>query len=274
MKNYNKLTDADKEQVVQLYYENKTKTIKEIAHILQFSERSVSRVLQEIGINTRLKNRYVIKNENYFNKIDTEFKAYILGFIYADGYVGNHNDFCIALSDKCKDNYKILDIFRNELKTELRVNHTIDKNGYGHYVFKFSNEKIVSQLNKLGVFPCKSLLLEDLPNIPQEMFYHFIRGYFDGDGSIFTYYDSYDKRERYCMEILGTPNFLMKMQRIIEIECQIKMPKLHNVNRVHNLTRISCKGVKKLIVIRDYLYKDAHYYLTYKHDRFYNLQSL
>lgn len=274
MKSYNKLTNIDKEQIIDLYYQDKTISMKEIAKILQFSERSVSRVLQENDINTRLKNRYVIENEDYFDNIDTEFKAYILGFIYADGYVGNHNDFCISLTDKCIDNYKILNIFKNELKTDLQISHSRDRDGNGHYTFKFSNKRLVCQLNNLGVFSCKSLSMKDLPNISQEMFHHFIRGYFDGDGSIFTYYDSYDKRERHCIEILGTPEFLTKIQQIIEDDCQIKMPKLHNINRVHNLTRISCKGVKKLIIIRDYFYKDANYYLTYKRDRFYSLQSL
>lgn len=274
MKAYNQLTEEEKQQIVKNYYLYKSKTIKEIANDLQFSERSISRVLQEEFINTRLKNRYIIKNKDYFDNIDTEFKAYILGFIYADGYVGEHNDFCISLTDKYEDNYKILQKLKSELGTDLQIKHSVDKDGNGKFTFKFSDKNIVTQLNRLGVFPCKSLKMSNLPNIPQKMFKHFIRGYFDGDGSIYTYYDSYDKRNRHCMEILGTFDFLSKLQNVIENDCQIKMPKLHNVNRVHNLSRISCKGVKKLLIIREYLYKDATYYLTYKHDRFYNLQSL
>lgn len=274
MKAYNQLSEDEKQQIVNDYYSYKSKTMKEIANDLQISKRSISRVLQEKSINTRLKNRYVIKNKDYFDNVDTEFKAYILGFIYADGYVGEHNDFCISLTDKCEDNYRILQTFKDELKTDLQIKHSIDKDGRGKFTFKFSDENIVSQLNRLGVFPCKSLKMSDLPNIPQNMFRHFVRGYFDGDGSISTYYDSYDKRDRYCMEILGTVDFLSKLQSVIENDCQIKMPKLHNVNRIQNLSRISCKGIKKLLIIRDYFYKDTTYYLTYKHDRFYNLQSL
>ncbi|ALP91774.1 hypothetical protein ATN24_16965 [Clostridium butyricum] len=47
-----------------------------------------------------MKNRYVL-NENYFNEINTEAKAYILGFIYADGFVGNENfnNIVIAVND-------------------------------------------------------------------------------------------------------------------------------------------------------------------------------
>ena len=101
---YNKLTQFNKQEIINLYYAEKGLSFKEIAVKINVSERAVSRVLREANINTRLKNKYVINNENYFDCIDTEFKAYILGFICADGYVGVHDDFCIALSDNCIDN--------------------------------------------------------------------------------------------------------------------------------------------------------------------------
>ena len=92
-KSYKELSNLDKEEILNYYYKYKNENFKTIAKKLNVSQRSVPRVLQEYGVNTRLKNRYVIKNENYFENIDTEFKAYALGFIYADGFVGVHNDF-------------------------------------------------------------------------------------------------------------------------------------------------------------------------------------
>lgn len=76
------------------------------------------------------------------------------------------------------------------------------------------------------------------------------------------------------MEILGTEIFLNKIQKIICSNCNIKATKLHDVKRVDGLTRISHRGIKNLIKIREYLYKDASIFLTYKHDRFYNIQPL
>ena len=174
------------------------------------------------------------------------------------------------------DNLKILELLQNELKISHNlIYHSVDKDGNGKYTLKFSNKKVLSDLNKNGVFTCKSLNMNDIPyNINNELFNHFIRGYFDGDGTICTYYDSYDKRQRYCLEMLGTPQFLTKIQKIICSECNIKETKLHNVNRIKGLTRISHRGIKNLIKIREYLYKDATIYLTYKHDRFYNIQPL
>ncbi len=231
----------------------------------------MSRVLQESNINTRLKNRYIILNENYFSYIDTEFKAYILGFIYADGFVGIHDDFCISLCDT-NDNYKILKRFKEELQTDCEIKHSHNNYNKGIYIFKFSNKTIVNNLNKCGVHTCKSLDMKDIPhNIDNNLINHFIRGYFDGDGSIFSYLDTYDNRQRYCMEIIGTEEFLSIINKIISEKCSIKQTRLHNVNRVPGLTRISYKGVDSLIKIREFLYKNATIYLTYKFERFRNI---
>lgn len=213
-------------------------------------------------------------NEHYFDYINTEFKAYILGFIYADGFVGENNDFCISLSDKVYDNYLILNRLKEELKIDVCIRHEVE-GGFGKYTFKFSNKTIVEGLNKCGVYTRKSLTVKDIPkNIDKKLLNHFIRGYFDGDGTICTYYDSYDNRQRHCMEILGTKDFLNKIHNIICNECNIKQTKLHNVNRVKGLTRISHRGVKNLLKIREYLYKNATIYLTYKFDRFYQIKPL
>ena len=56
-------------------------------------------------------------------------------------------------------------MFQNELKINDLIYHSIDKDGNGKYTFKFSNEKIVRDLNKNGVYTCKSLTLEHVPNI-------------------------------------------------------------------------------------------------------------
>lgn len=274
VKSYNQLTSDDKNKIINFYYKNKNILIKDIGNIIGISNRAVHRVLKEANINTRLKNRYNIKNQNYFENIDSEFKSYILGFIYADGFVGTHNDFCIALSDKVPDNLKILNRFQNELGIDNLIYHSINKNGDGYFTLKFSNKQLVSDLNKHGVFTRKSLTMENLPDIDDDLMNHFIRGYFDGDGTICTWFDKFDNRTRYCMEILGTEIFLNKIQKIICSNCNIKATKLHDVKRVDGLTRISHRGIKNLIKIREYLYKDASIFLTYKHDRFYNIQPL
>ena len=94
-KPYNKLNQNDKDIIISNYYNNVDLNFKELASICNVSERAFSRVLKENNINTKLKNRYIIKNEHYFDNIDTETKAYFLGLLFADGYVGSNNEIII-----------------------------------------------------------------------------------------------------------------------------------------------------------------------------------
>ena len=99
-KSYREININDRNKVVDYYYKHKDISIDNIAINLNISDRAVRRVLKEEGINTRLKNRYIL-DENYFDCIDTEAKAYILGFIYADGFVGDEkfNNIVISVND-------------------------------------------------------------------------------------------------------------------------------------------------------------------------------
>lgn len=269
-KSYNKLSLEDEENIIKYYY-NKT-NFKDISNILNLSERSVSRVLRESGINTRLKGRYIISNENYFKTIDTEFKAYILGFMYADGYIGNHNEIIISLSDKVDDNYKILNRLKEEIgcSKEIRHGYNLNDKNYGKWTFTIVNKTIWNDLYKLGLYPNKSLTMEYFPNIKEELLNHFIRGYFDGDGSTYSYMDTYDNRFRYGLEIMGTEKFLDKMQNILVYKCSVKKTKLH-ISHPSEITRISYKGIKSIIKIRNYLYLNANIFIEYKHNKMYEI---
>lgn len=272
---YNKLTQSNKEEIVNLYYNEKELSFKDIAVKANVSERAVSRVLQEANINTRLKNKYIIENEDYFDCIDTEFKAYILGFICADGYVGTHDDFCFVLSDNHIENYNILEHFKNELGINIDIQHRHSKDGYGNYTFKFSNAHIVDSLIKLGITHNKLETRHNIPDISCELIRHFIRGLFDGDGSICKYWDNTDQRERIELSFLGNPNLVSQVAQLIEQKCNTQIFSYKNVRRIKNLYKISSRGLKNISLVRDYLYSESNYYLDYKHEKFYTYaQSL
>lgn len=272
---YNKLTQSNKQEIINLYYAEKELSFKDISIKANVSERAISRVLREANINTRLKNKYTIKNENYFDCIDTEFKAYILGFICADGYIGVHDDFCMVLSDIHDENYNTLKHLKDELDTDLTIQHRHTKEGYGNYTFKFSNSHIVSSLINLGITHNKLKSRTSIPNIPRSLIQHFIRGLFDGDGSICKYWDNTDNKERIELSFLGNPNLLLQVAQVIEHECSVPIFNYKNVRRIENLYKISSRGLKKISLVKDYLYNNANYYLDYKHERFYTYtQSL
>ena len=115
-------------------------------------------------------------NENYFNVIDTHEKAYILGFIYADGY--NREDLLELVQNKSR-----LDILI-KIRTALSSTHLIKKYTPDKYTLNIGSRKLCKDLTKHGAFRDKSLTLKFPNTIEDKFMSSFILGYFDGDGCV------------------------------------------------------------------------------------------
>lgn len=136
--------------------------------------------------------RQIIKQnriDNYFDKIDTRNKAYILGFFLADGCISNNRLSFSQIDIDSSILYKI----RNEIVPNS--NHHICE------VKSYKNKKTgyISKSGKLlsihSIHICKTLIkyfglrktysnLSIKNIIPENLMWDFIRGYFDGDGCI------------------------------------------------------------------------------------------
>lgn len=125
-------------------------------------------------------------NPNYFDLIDNEWRAYWLGFMYADGWVGSNGN-SVGFSLQRKDEYHI-DRFRQSLQCDNPI-YQYESKGFNKTegrVFSQSsltvnNQKLNSDLQKHGCVNKKSLVLKP-PVIKSDLVRHFVRGYFDGDG--------------------------------------------------------------------------------------------
>jgi len=130
-------------------------------------------------------------DENFFEKIDNEYKSYWLGFIAADGNVMSKPSYTLHIGLESSDACHIEE-FKKHINATNPVRHSLYKyNKYNDNRFlKLSridiySQKIISDLNTHGIMPNKTKQLNwnDLTkNIPDELIRHFIRGYFDGDG--------------------------------------------------------------------------------------------
>jgi len=123
-------------------------------------------------------------NDNFFKKW-SEDMAYILGFWYADGYIRKRRDrysFCYGFSicQQTKDKY----ILKNILK-KMNSNNPIccPKTRPNMSHFEISSEIIFNDIVKFGGLPNKSKIVR-FPRISHKYTSDFIRGLFDGDGSI------------------------------------------------------------------------------------------
>jgi intein-encoded DNA endonuclease-like protein len=109
--------------------------------------------------------------------------AYILGFMYADGNIvitkrGNHY-VAIYTSDK-----ELLVAMANCMKAEQKISARISDTGC-NYRIQIGSKEWFYDLGILGLFPDKTARMR-LPKIPQSYFGDFVRGYFDGDGNVWT----------------------------------------------------------------------------------------
>lgn len=146
----------------------------------QLTRRSKSEARLEAQKRTKVPQRYFHINEDFFSKWSPEM-AYVLGLLMTDGCLskeenGSYN-IRLCLTDK-----ELLDKVAKAMGSE----HTIaeSKSRKGLHMFIFGREKMAQDLIKLGMKPRKSLNLR-FPGVPKEYLRGFIRGVFDGDGSVY-----------------------------------------------------------------------------------------
>ncbi|MDA1616399.1 hypothetical protein PDK03_07280 [Bacillus cereus group sp. TH204-1LC] len=200
-------------------------------------------------------------NPNYFESIDSEDKAYFLGFIAADGALVDNGQGVMVLTISIKkDDRVILD----KLKECLESEHNIQELPRNQVRLSLANKKLASDLISHGIEQRKSLTMgKMLHHIPEEHRRHFIRGYFDGDGSVFTCTTGRpgSPRTTRYIAIRGTKEFLEEIQEYCGIKGHIQFN-----TGTHQLR---CGAEADVTKFRDLIYTDSTFCLERKRERFY-----
>ena len=219
--------------------------------------------------------RKLIKNENYFDNIDSEEKAYLLGFFLADGCVvyPSQGKKCISVCLQEQDEY-ILEWFLKAIAPNGKISRHIKKSTQKTQCnIKFTAAYMAQQLEDLyGIRPRKTHDIEyEFPfeRIPTELHHHFIRGYFDGDGWITEY--STDSKGGTLVPQFGIVSTSLKfILQLKEIIPKFTEPRI-TVNEGKNMTYYqliySC-GHERIPIIRAWLYNNASFYMTRKKEKF------
>jgi hypothetical protein len=213
-------------------------------------------------------------NENYFDIIDSEAKAYFLGFIFADGCVSLSNQNFLLRLEIHIDDVEIIESFKMHIQSTSPIK--ISKSGKYVNIRLFS-KKLVHDLIQLGCTERKSLTLK-FPDINEKYLNHFMRGYFDGDGSLKISKRKYDypnrKRETeyktFSFDVMSSFDFIPKYQEYLCKYCDLNFTKI--INRENNCY-ISYVGRNNLKRIFEFLYKDATIYLKRKYNRFIEMKN-
>lgn len=186
MKNYDNI---DWKKLAKEYLETGISLTK-MSEKYEISRSILTNRFKKLGVEIVNRQNEVKFDESVFDLIDSEEKAYWLGFIYADGYI-DANKFIFEISLKGSDK-EHLEKFNKFMKHKDKNHVKISNSKCGDKCFErcrwyVSNKHLWNILNSYGCTPNKSLTLE-FPNFLifkyDHLIRHFIRGYFDGDGSI------------------------------------------------------------------------------------------
>lgn len=207
----------------------------------------IASVFEKAGFNRRK----IIFNENYFGKIDSSEKAYWLGFMYADGCVSMTHRDKVVINLAGKDEEHLIR-WHEAIGSCLKVRRGFSNGNKVVYSQHYSSI-MCQDLIKLGCMPKKSLKLKFPTNeqVPEKLVFHFIRGYFDGDGCA-SLHNKWQKRPQLRLSLIGTKDFLTKLKEIIEIDNKLRLT--GNNKKVYCL---QINGNKKSKKIADLMYKDA-----------------
>lgn len=271
------------EEIKKLYLEGKS--LVDIAKVAQTTKgfMCLRAKLQSLGVDTtKNMKKYSIKihksckkyllDEHVFDTIDTEEKAYWLGFLMADGY--NHESkSCVALRLNAIDR-EILEKFKIFLKTDTPIQTYQRETPVGKVLTDYCELNICSpifsqSLAKQGCIQRKTYLLE-FPNILPALYNHFIRGYFDGDGCI-SIRERKDRKNHKCKAIMfnisGRESVVLRIQEILCEKVGVTKTK-PSYKKNSFLTIIHWGGHNVCKRILDYLYKDATIFLQRKYKKY------
>lgn len=224
---------------------------------------------KKLGIDIVNRQNEVKFCETIFDSIDTEEKAYWLGFIFADGYISSYKEakeksrYMLEISLKGSDKPH-LDKFNEFVKHKNKQMVKISDAKCGDIVttrcrWFVANKHLWTVLESYGCVPNKSLVLK----FPSEEIFkdkslirHFIRGYFDGDGCF--------SRNLHKLivspnaSILGTPEFLDKVEEYSNISGRRE---LHS----NGITEYIWYRLDETVKFINYIYSNANIYLERKY---------
>jgi hypothetical protein len=203
-------------------------------------------------------------NENFFEKVDSKEKAYILGLIYSDGWNNVANNYWgISLTES--DGYILEDIAKIiGYNGPIKSVKPSCKNGRFRKRLEVCSKKMCSDLLNLGVKQAKSLILDfDDSIIKKEFLSDFFRGFLDGDGNI-----QIQKGNKHQVRFTSSSIFCKKVKAFFEKEFEL-FPSLfvYKANPLSSDLRFT--GLSNIIKLLNWIYQDkGKLFLTRKFEKF------
>lgn len=272
------LTEEQKQEII-TKYQTGDYSCKDLSKYYQLNQNRVSIFLKSNGVLVRnnknkLQSTYSI-NQNYFNVIDTEEKAYFLGLLYADGSNVESREW-VSMFLQEEDKY-ILEKLSTAVETDKPLiyrpkKQPQHKDAYG---ITFYNKHMSQSLAKLGCIQNKTFTLTfpTEEQVPSFLIRHFIRGMWDGDGSF--HFGTHGNKQTlvYRANLIGTLDICGNIQQIITKNIGISSQVTFE-SKYRNTTRtLSIGGNIQTQKLAIWLYSDATIYFERKLNKLFEYQA-
>ena len=286
-KNYNakikELFGGKEELILDLYLNKKMGSIR-VAREVGIKEDIIRQWLKKQGILRSYKESMEVFSENvgnyinvdFFGKINTEEKAYWLGFIYADGNI-NKKENLLTIGLKSIDRLhlkKFGDIFGKKIEVRKLKKYKNIQSEREVACCRVGSKHICRTLIELGIKPRKTYIEDsfDIDIVPTHLLHHFLRGLFDGDGSVGIYETgSSVKSKQLRAQFIASDKLTPVIQKILMDRCSLNETKIIDEKYISLITYGGNGSARKIF---DYLYKDATIYLERKYDIFTSILSV
>lgn len=224
------------------------------------------------------KHRNYHYNDNYFDIINTEQKAYLLGFIIADGYLSKEHRICLNNSI---DDISILKLFKQEIAPDSKIIFSNKQKGA-----KFRKEQGTIRITSHHMYETLTKVYNIIENktqnkdfkmnldlIPNDLLNHFIRGFFDGDGSV-SFYKTNNTIFFNFSFVFNSKLFAKQVGNLFEKQFNIKSVYYDHKGKTCDYYSMrfnyNQKRTEKIKEIYEWLYKDSTIYLDRKKIKFNN----
>lgn len=199
-------------------------------------------------------------NENFFETINTEEKAYWIGFIYADGHVNNYT---VTIGLKDIDGEHLENLLKSIEAKNLKIEYVMRNDGYKMAKVTLCSAKTCKDLKEKGFTNNKTYDNDDyvFQCIPDDLKHHFIRGFWDGDG---------------CVQLrqgkFGAINVVSLNEKLLQSFCdyfsqKFNTPNFAEVKLIEKYYRIII-GSEKAKKVCNLFYKDSTIYLERKYQNY------
>jgi hypothetical protein len=244
-----------------------------IAKIYQVCSETIRYQLQKLGVKLRTREEACTKyklDKTFFNSINTEEKAYWLGFLTADGGIVKHQ---LVLSLKASD-VPHIQLFRNSLHSTHPIKNSTTKINNKIITqprLVISSIDLIKSLKSLGVGERKSLTVRPPKFIPELLQAAYWRGYFDGDGHI------QNLSNRRTIELTGNHHMLSGFKKFIKKTLQItgNIKKSKSVYCIRYSKRSAIFAISKLLYSNSKIHLNRKYEIAHSvfNDEFFHLRK-